>query len=153
MKKSIALATLLIVLIGGIVFQYYITGLPELERPITLEEARFTTEQGSVSATFVDSEGAAFSFGIRASDKVESSEFPAFYIRNPELVPYMYWPGINGPDERKLLQLVDGWLQRNAPPELMRRLEQGKTEDLSPSEQEVAAVYAVYELLRERHQG
>lgn len=153
MKKSIALATLLLVLIGGIVFQFYITGLPELEQPITLEEARFTTELGSVSATFVDNQGAVFSFGIRTSDKVESSEFPAFYIRNPELVPYMYWPGINGPDERKLLRLVDGWLQRNVPPELMQRLAQGKTEDLSPSEQELAAVYAVYELLRERHQG
>jgi len=39
------------------------------------------------------------------------------------------------------------------PPELMERLEQGLAEDLSADEQKMAAVYEVYSLLRERHQG
>ncbi len=153
MRKSLALATLIALLLAGIVFQYYITALPDLEQPITLDSAQFSTQAGSVSATFVDNEGDVFTFGIRASDKVESDEFPAFYIRNPEWVPYMYWPNLGGPDERALLRLVESWLQRNVAPELIQRLEQGKTEDLSPPEQEIAAVYEVYALLRERHQG
>jgi hypothetical protein len=65
----------------------------------------------------------------------------------------MYWLNIGGPDERALLRVVEGWLQRNVPPELMQRLEQGQAEDLSVSEQKIAAVYEVYSLLRERHQG
>ena len=153
MKKSIALATLILLLFVGIVFQYYITALPDLEQPITLREASITTEAGSVVATFVDNAGDPFTFGFRASEDFEPEVYPAFYIRNPDFVPYMYWPNINGPDERALLRVVEGWLQRNVAPELMERLEQGKTEDLSPAEQEMAAVYEVYALLRERHQG
>jgi len=65
----------------------------------------------------------------------------------------MYWLNIGGPDERALLRVVEGWLQRNVPPELMERLEQGLAEDLSADEQEIAAVFEVYALLRERHQG
>ena len=153
MKKSIALATLVLLLFVGIVFQYYITALPDLEQPITLREASTTTEAGSVVATFVDNAGDPFTFGFRASEDFEPEVYPAFYIRNPDFVPYMYWPNINGPDERALSRVVEGWLQRNVAPELMERLEQGKTEDLSPAEQEMAAVYEVYALLRERHQG
>ena len=52
-----------------------------------------------------------------------------------------------------MLRVVEGWLQRNAPPELMERLEQGHAKDLSVDEQKIAAVYEVYALLRERHQG
>ena len=153
MKKSIALASLILLLFIGIVFQYYITALPDLEQPITLREASITTEAGSVSATFVDNAGDPFMFGFRASEDFEPEVYPAFYMRNPELVPYMYWPNIGGPDERALLRVVEGWLQRNAPPELMERLEQGQAEDLSVDEQKIAAVYEVYALLRERHQG
>ena len=151
MKKSIALATLIGLLLAGIVFQYYITALPDLEQPITLRDASITSEAGSVSVMFLDNAGAPFTFGFRASDEFEPEVYPAFYMRNPELVPYMYWPNIGGPDERALLRLVDGWLQRNVALELMQRLEQGNREDLSPSEQEVAAVYGVYALLRKRH--
>ena len=153
MKKSIALATLILLLFVGIVFQYYITALPDLEQPITLREASITTEAGSVSATFVDNAGDPFMFGFRAREDFEPEVYPAFYMRNPELVPYMYWPNIGGPDERALLRVVEGWLQRNAPPELMERLEQGHAKDLSVDEQKIAAVYEVYALLRERHQG
>ena len=125
----------------------------DLEQPITLREASITTEAGSVSATFVDNAGDPFMFGFRAREDFEPEVYPAFYMRNPELVPYMYWPNIGGPDERALLRVVEGWLQRNAPPELMERLEQGHAKDLSVDEQKIAAVYEVYALLRERHQG
>ncbi|MGO1232785.1 MAG: hypothetical protein ACTMHG_03590 [Marinobacter sp.] len=153
MKKSIALATLVLLLFVGIVFQYYITALPDLEQPVTLREASTTTEAGSVVATFVDNAGDPFTFGFRASEDFEPEVYPVFYMRNPELVPYMYWTNIGGPDERALLRVVEGWLQRNVAPELMERLEQGHAEDLSVEEQKIAAVYEVYALLRERHQG
>ena len=46
MKKSIALATLIGLLLAGIVFQHYITGLPDLESPVRIEEARFNAQTG-----------------------------------------------------------------------------------------------------------
>ncbi len=152
MKKSIALATLIVVLLGGIVFQYYITALPDLEPPIRIEEARSNAQTGSISVRVVDNEGDAFSFGMRASEKVGREVFPVFYIRNPDLVPYMYWPNIKGPDERALLRLLEGWIDRNVEPDLRQRLAQGEVEGLAPPEREIAVVYEVYALLLERHQ-
>lgn len=149
LKKSIALLSLLVVLIGGIVFQFYITALPDLERPVTIEGARFTTEAGSVSVRMVDRDGQPFTFGLRASDEFERDVFPVFYIRNPDNLPYMYWPNIGGPDERALFRFLEGWFERNVAPEVMATLAQGQGAGNRRAE-ELAPVYAVYSLLRER---
>ncbi len=111
----------------------------------------------------MDNDGHEFHFGVRGygesdgegngESNVESDResFPAFYIRNPELVPYVYWPSTGGPDERKLLRLLAGWLERNVDQEFRERLEQSNAEDFSGSEKEVAAVYEIYEILMGRH--
>ncbi|HEV8077822.1 MAG TPA: hypothetical protein VGP45_05505 [Marinobacter sp.] len=152
MKKSIALATLIGLLLAGIVFQHYITGLPDLESPVRIEEARFNAQTGSIFVRVVDNQGDAFSFGLRASEDFEREVFPVFYMRNPDVVPYMYWPNIGGPDERAFLRLLEGWIERNVAPDLRQRLEQGGVDGLAAAEQEIAAVYQVYTLVRERHQ-
>lgn len=152
MKKSIALATLIGLLLAGIVFQHYITGLPDLESPVRIEEARFNAQTGSILVRVVDNQGDAFSFGLRASEDFEREVFPVFYMRNPDVVPYMYWPNIGGPDERAFLRLLEGWIERNVAPDLRQRLEQGGVDGLAVAEREIAAVYQVYTLVRERHQ-
>lgn len=149
MKKSIALLTLLAVLIMGIAFQYYITALPDLEQPVTIDEARFTTEAGSVSVRMVDRDGQPFTFGLRASDEFEPDVFPVFYIRRPDTLPYMYWPNIGGPDERALFRFLEGWFERNVAPDVMAALEQEQGAGAGQA-QALAPVYAVYSLLRER---
>ncbi len=138
-------------LLGGIVFQYYITALPDLEQPITLSSASVGADGESISAAFVDKDGHEFHFGVRGDGKSERESFPAFYIRNPELVPYVYWPSTGGPDERKLLRLLAGWLERNVGPDLRARLEQSGVEGHSGADKEVAAVYKIYEILMSRH--
>ncbi|QSP93374.1 hypothetical protein LPB19_09000 [Marinobacter salinisoli] len=151
MRKSIALATLIALLLTGIAFQHYITSLPDLEEPVTISQARFSPDGSSISVSFRDKDGTVFQFGIRGSTGDNPESFPVFYIRNPELVPYVYWPGIGGPDERALLRILDGWIERHLAPELRARLEQNDTEGFDQSEMELAAVYEIYDILRQRH--
>lgn len=107
----------------------------------------------------MDKDGHEFHFGVRgygesngeSNAESDRESFPAFYIRNPKLVPYLYWPSTGGPDERKLLRLVAGWLERNVDPELRERLEQSDVEGLSGPNKEVAAVHEIYEILMSRH--
>lgn len=138
-------------MLGGIVFQYYITALPDLEQPITLSSASNASNGGTVSASFRDAEGYEFYFGVRSDPDADPATFPAFYIRNPALVPYVYWPSLGGPDERALLRLLEGWIDRNVAPELKATLEAAETENLSPSEQKMATLYEIYRVLRARH--
>ncbi|WP_203301489.1 hypothetical protein [Marinobacter sediminum] len=149
--KSIALATLIVILLSGIVFQYYITALPDLEQPITLGSASVSSDGGSISAAFVDKDGYEFHFGVQGDADSDRASFTLFYIRNPKLVPYLYWPSTGGPDERKFLRLLGGWIQRNLAPELREKLEQNDLESFSGPEMEVAAVYEIYEILMSRH--
>ena len=99
----------------------------------------------------MDKDGHEFHFGVRGGSESDRESFPAFYIRNPKLVPYLYWPSTGGPDERKLLRLVAGWLERNVNPKLRERLEQNDVEGLSGPDKEVAAVHEIYEILMSRH--
>lgn len=130
-----------------------------MEQPVTLSSASVGADGKSISAAFVDKDGHEFHFGVRSygeSNGVSNGEsnrksFPAFYIRNPELVPYVYWPSTGGPDERKLLRLVADWLDRNVDPEFRKRLEKSDLEGFSGPDKEVAAVQEIYEILMSRH--
>lgn len=138
-------------LLGGIVFQYYITALPDLEQPITLSSASTSSNSGTISASFRDAEGYEFYFGVRRDPDADPATFPAFYIRNPELVPYVYWPSLGGPDERALLRLLEGWIDRNVAPELKAKLEEAEAGNGDAAGEDIAAVYEIYRSLRARH--
>lgn len=88
---------------------------------------------------------------MRRYPDTEPATYPAFYIRNPERVPYVYWPSLGGPDERALLRLLEGWIDRNVAPELKAKLEEAEAGDLAATPQEIAALYEIYRVLRARH--
>ncbi|WP_404363221.1 hypothetical protein [Marinobacter sp.] len=113
MIKSIALATLLIVLLTFLGFQYYITSVPNLAEPVSVEETRFIERDNSLLVTLRDSEGDRFTVGLRGDIDRHPEETALFFIRNPELVPYVYWPGFRSNDEKRVLELLEDMLENN----------------------------------------
>lgn len=112
MIKSFALAGLLVVLLGFLGIQYYITSVPGLESPVTVEEVRDLASEKSLVITLVDSEGLRFIVGLRGdSDKPEDAAL--FYIRNPDVIPYVFWPSLRSNDEKRVLELLEDWLEGN----------------------------------------
>src|SRR5690554_7449533 len=91
MMKSIALSVLLVVLLGFVGVQYYITSVPGLEAPVTVGEVRQVESEKSLVVILVDSEGQRFTVGLRG-DTAKPEEAALFYIRNPDVVPYVFWP-------------------------------------------------------------
>src|SRR5690554_7617971 len=80
MMKSIALAVLLVVLLGFVGVQYYITSVPGLEAPVTVGEVRQVESEKSLVVILVDSEGHRFTVGLRG-DTAKPEEAALFYIR------------------------------------------------------------------------
>ncbi|MBZ2167508.1 hypothetical protein [Marinobacter sp. F4216] len=153
MGKSVALATLIVLLLAGIGFQHYITSLPDLEAPMSLSSARFGPDGSSISASFQRNDGQGFHFGIRGNADKNWATAPLYFIRNPELVPYVHWPSMGGPDERVLLKALEDWVRSHITAEQISRFEQVDREDFGPEEIELAAVYKIYETLRSRNPG
>ncbi len=83
MMKSIALAALLVVLLGLIGVQYYITSVPALEAPVTVGDVREVKPEQSLVVTLVDSEGQRFTIGLRG-DTAKPEEVALFYIRRSQ---------------------------------------------------------------------
>jgi len=151
MAKSLPLLALIVVLIAGVIFQQYVTSLPELKQPVAIGSARFAQDSGSVSASFVDNDGYEFQFGLHGDGQTDPSTLPLFFIRNPQLVPYVYWPTAGGPTERAVYVLLDNWINANVSPDLKDQLRGEGFEGFEPEELKVAAVYRVYEVLKSRH--
>lgn len=107
MIKSIALAALLILLAAFLGFQYYITSVPDLAEPISVEEARFIERDNSLLVTLRSNEGRHFTLGLRGDIENEPDETALFFISNPDLVPYVYWPGLRSNDEKRVLELLE----------------------------------------------
>jgi hypothetical protein len=153
MKKSIALATLLIFMAAAIAFQYYITSLPELEPPVALGKAWPKNERdGSISASLVGPDGHEFRFGVRGDLESDPDGASVFYIRHPEVVPYVHWTAAGGPDERALFQLLDDWIERNVSAEQRQRLQQNVAQSRATPDRGLATLYEIYRVLRERNQ-
>lgn len=112
MIKSIALATLLAVLLAFLVFQYYITAVPNLSEPITVSETRVMETDNSLLLTLKGSEGRRFTVGLRGDIANNPEETALFFIRNPDLVPYVYWPGHRSNDEKRVLELLEDILEK-----------------------------------------
>jgi len=130
MMKSIALAVLLVVLLGFVGVQYYITSVPDLEAPITVGEVRDVKSEKSLVVTLVDSEGQRFTVGLRG-DTAKPEEAALFYIRNPDVIPYVFWPSVRSNDEKRVLELLEDLIESNA--------------------SEVSAVRSIYSVLKERN--
>jgi hypothetical protein len=130
MIKSIALATLLILLVAFLGFQYYITSVPDLAEPVSVEETRFIERDNSLLVTLRGNDGRHFTLGLRGDIENEPEETALFFISNPDLVPYVYWPGLRSNDEKRVLELI---------------------EDVLEKEPEVEALPEIYEVLKNRN--
>jgi hypothetical protein len=112
MIKSIALATLLILLVAFLGFQYYITSVPDLAEPISVEETRFIERDNSLLVTLRGNNGRHFTVGLRGDIENEPEETALFFISNPDLVPYVYWPGLRSNDEKRVLELLEDLVEK-----------------------------------------
>jgi len=122
MFKSIALATLLIVLVAFLGFQYYITSVPDLAEPISVEETRFIESDNSLLVTLRGHEGRHFTLGLRGDIANEPEETALFFISNPDLVPYVYWPGLRSNDEKRVLELLEDVLETQTQDEAVMQI-------------------------------
>jgi hypothetical protein len=111
MFKSLALATLLLVLMVFLGFQYYITAVPILVAPVSVEESRFVEQDTSLLVTLIDSENRRFTIGLRGDIQEKPEETALFMIANPDLIPYVYWPGYRSNDEKRVLELLEDMLE------------------------------------------
>ncbi|PTB98701.1 hypothetical protein C9993_06725 [Marinobacter sp. Z-F4-2] len=114
MFKSIALATLLVVLVAFLGFQYYITSVPDQAEPISVEETRFIERDNSLLVTLRGNDGRHFTLGLRGDIASEPEETALFFISNPDLVPYVYWPGLRSNDEKRVLELLEDVLEKES---------------------------------------
>ena len=130
MIKSLALATLLVLLIAFLGFQYYITSVPDLAEPVSVKETRFIKQDKSLLITLRGHEGRHFTLGLRGDIDNEPEETALFFISNPDLVPYVYWPGLRSNDEKRVLELL---------------------EDVVEKEPQDGAISRIYEVLKRRN--
>ena len=114
MNKSFALAALIAVLLGFLGFQYYITSVPDLAEPITVEETRFIEQDQSLLLTLRGGEGRQFTVGLRGDIANDPEQTALFFISNPDLVPYVYWPGLRSNDEKRVLELLEDMVEKQS---------------------------------------
>ena len=122
MNKSFALAALIAVLLGFLGFQYYITSVPDLAEPITVEETRFIEQDQSLLATLQGGEGRQFTVGLRGDIANDPEQTALFFISNPDLVPYVYWPGLRSNDEKRVLELLEDMVEKQKQEEAVRQI-------------------------------
>ena len=122
MIKSFALAALIAVLLGFLGFQYYITSVPDLAEPITVEETRFIEQDQSLLLTLRGGEGRQFTVGLRGGIANDPEQTALFFISNPDLVPYVYWPGLRSNDEKRVLELLEDMVEKQKQEEAVRQI-------------------------------
>ncbi|SNB56122.1 hypothetical protein SAMN04487880_1467 [Marinobacter sp. es.042] len=122
MNKSFALAALIAVLLGFLGFQYYITSVPDLVEPITVEEPRFIEQDKSLLLTLRGGEGRQFTVGLRGDIANDPEQTALFFISNPDLVPYVYWPGLRSNDEKRVLELLEDMVEKQKQEEAVRQI-------------------------------
>lgn len=122
MIKSFALAALIAVLLGFLGFQYYITSVPDLAEPVTVEETRFIEQDQSLLLTLRGGEGRRFTVGLRGDIANDPEQTALFFISNPDLVPYVYWPGLRSNDEKRVLELLEDMVEKQKQDEAVRQI-------------------------------
>lgn len=113
MFKSIALATLTVLLLALLGFQYYITSVPALKEPVSVEKGRFIERDNSRLVTLRNADGRRFTAGLRGDIENEPEEAALFFISNPDLVPYVYWPGLRSNDEKRVLEMLEDLIENS----------------------------------------
>lgn len=152
MFKSLSLAALIAVLLAFLGFQYYITSVPELVEPIAVEDARFIEQDNSLIVTFQGSAGHRFTFGLRGDVTNDPDQTALFFIRNPDLVPYVYWPGFRSNDEKRVLELLEYWSESHLPADQLESFRQAEPGELMPDRLGgEAAAYRIYQVLAGRN--
>ncbi|MFV8570815.1 hypothetical protein ACNQ6O_06340 [Marinobacter sp. SBS5] len=150
MVKSIALSGLLAILAALIAFQYYITSVPDLEAPITPTSARYVDNDNSLLVSLLGSDGQPFTIGLRGDITEKPKEAALFFISHPDLVPYVYWPGLRSNDEKRVIALLGRWAQGlDDPTAVEARFFKAEQERGYPDAD--AAAYQIYSLLKNRN--
>ncbi|MEP3588935.1 MAG: hypothetical protein ABJM19_15590 [Marinobacter sp.] len=150
MAKSLALSALLVVLAGLIVFQYFITSVPSLNAPITATNAHYADNDNSLLVSMVGSDGQRFTLGLRGDILEKPEEAALFFISRPELVPYVYWPGLRSNDEKRVATLLGRWAKTlDNPTATEARFIRSEQENIAPDAD--AAAYQIYSVLKNRN--
>ena len=150
MVKSLALASLLAILAGLIAFQYYITSVPSLEQPVRAENARYVDNDNSLLVSMVGSDGHAFTIGLRGDIIEKPEEAALFFISHPDIVPYVYWPGLRSNDEKRVITVLKDWANNlDDPTTIEERFIAAVQENKNPDAD--AAAYQIYSLLKNRN--
>lgn len=150
MVKSLALSSLLAILAGLIAFQYYITSVPSLEQPIKAENARYVDNDNSLLVSMLGSDGQSFTIGLRGDIVEKPEEAALFFISHPDIVPYVYWPGLRSNDEKRVIKVLSQWAENlNNPTTLEDRFTGTVHENDYPNAD--AAAYRIYSLLKNRN--
>ncbi|RMJ02041.1 hypothetical protein DOQ08_02832 [Marinobacter litoralis] len=150
MVKSLALSSLLAILAGLIAFQYYITSVPSLEQPIKAENARYVDNDNSLLVSMVGSDGQSFTIGLRGDIVEKPEEAALFFISHPDIVPYVYWPGLRSNDEKRVTKVLSQWAENlNNPTTLEDRFTGTVHENDYPNAD--TAAHRIYSLLKNRN--
>ena len=150
LKKTI----LALVFFGGLLLlgaYSYVASIPKLKPPVIIGEAWAMSDGGSLIASFVDSNGKKFHFGLIGDLQTDPDKFPLFYIRSPNLLPYSYSPALMSDEEKEFVLFLETWFQKSVTPELMTRLELHDFDSYDEKEMEVAIIYGIYEEIRRRN--
>ncbi|MGC8120441.1 hypothetical protein [Marinobacter sp. VGCF2001] len=150
MFKSIALSGLLVILAGLIAFQYYITSVPGLEPPISATDARYVDDDNSLLVSLVGSSGQVFTIGLRGEILDSPEETALFFISHPDLVPYVYWPGLRSNDEKRVMKLLSRWAQNLDDPAAVAARFTGAEQKTTAPDAEATA-YQIYSVLKSRN--
>ena len=150
-KKTV----LALALFGGLILlgaYSYVTSIPKLKPPVVIGEVWAMSDGGSLIASFVDSNGEEFRFGIIGDLHTDVGKFPLFYMRSPNLLPYNYSPALMSDEEKDFALFLEAWFQQSVTPELFARLERHDFDSYDEKEMEVAIIYGIYEEIRRRNQ-
>jgi len=150
MAKSLALSGLLAILAGLIAFQYYITSVPSLDEPVRAENARYVDNDNSLLVSLVGNDGQSFTIGLRGDITEKPEEAALFFISHPDVVPYVYWPGLRSNDEKRVLMILSHWAKSlDDPTTTEDRFIETVQENENPDAD--AAAYQIYSLLKNRN--
>ncbi|MCP4065515.1 MAG: hypothetical protein GY740_20010, partial [Gammaproteobacteria bacterium] len=83
---------------------------------------RFIEQDQSLLLTLRGGEGRQFTVGLRGDIANDPEQTALFFISNPDLVPYVYWPGLRSNDEKRVLELLEDMVEKQKQEEAVRKI-------------------------------